>query len=65
MNQEPGNRDNGSMMMMAMMALCCLPIVVIAVLIPLLGFPLGVLVAVLGAALMLLGHRKFMGHAHH
>lgn len=65
MNQEPGNRDNGPMMMMAMMALCCLPIILIAVLIPLLGFPLGVLVAVLGAIVLLLGHRKFMGHAHH
>lgn len=65
MNPEPGGHNNGPMMMMAMMVLCCVPIVVIAVLIPLLGFPLGVLVAVLGIALMLLGRRKFMGPAHH
>lgn len=54
--------DRMGMTMILMMAACCLPILVIAVLIPLLGVPAGVVLAVLGIGVAFLAHRKFMHH---
>ena len=59
--QGEHNQDMG-LTMMLMMAMCCAPILVIAVLIPFLGFPLGVLVTILAVGAAFLAHRKWMRH---
>lgn len=57
--------DTGMFAMMAMLIVCCVGIFVLVLLIPLIGWPAGAIVAVsLGAALMY-AHMKMMNHGSH
>jgi Flp pilus assembly protein TadB len=61
-HQHGHQDDSMGMSMMLMMAACCLPFLVIAVLIPFLGVSAGLAVAVLGVGVAFILHRKFMRH---
>ena len=57
--------ETGMFAMMAMMVVCCVGIFVLVLLIPLIGWPAGAIVAIsLGAALMY-AHMKMMNHGTH
>ncbi len=58
--------DAGLFAMMAMMIVCCVGIFVIVALIPLVGWPAGIVVAILaGAALMYTQQRMMNRGSHH
>ena len=64
-NEEDSNSHNsGDSMggMMIMMMAMCLGVVLLFVVIPTLGFPLGLAIAVVAGALMLVLHGRFMRH---
>ena len=64
-NEEDSNSHNsGDSMggMMIMMMAMCLGVVLLFVVIPTLGFPLGLGIAVVAGALMLVLHGRFMRH---
>ncbi len=52
--------------MAVMMAACCLGVMLLVLLIPVIGWGPGLVVLAVGLALMLFIHHRFMGHtAHH
>lgn len=56
---------DGMFAMMAMMAICCAAIFVLVLLIPLIGWPAGIVLAIGGSAALMYAHYKFMGHGSH
>ena len=60
---SPG--DNGSFVMMAMMMACCMAIVLLFLLIPVVGWPIGLTIGAVGIIAMLFAHQKMMGHGGH
>jgi len=51
--------------MMAMMLVCCVGILLLFLLIPVLGWPIGLAMVVVGGAALMYGHHRFMGgHSH-
>ena len=62
MNHEPGRGDTGPMTMMALMMAMCVGVLLFAALLPALGFPAGLIIALAIGSLVLIGHRKLMGH---
>lgn len=63
-NTDEHDHGDDSMGMMAMMMAMCAGVLFLAVLLPALGFPLGLLVALGAAALMVVLHGRFMRHGH-
>lgn len=63
-DRKPNSHAHGddSMGMMAMMMAMCAGILVLVVLLPTLGMPLGLIVGIGAAALMVLLHGRFMRH---
>lgn len=57
--------DSGMFAMMAMMLICCLGIFLLAVLIPLLGWPVGIALAIAGGAALMYMHGRLMNHGSH
>ncbi len=57
--------QTGMFAMMAMMMICCVGIFVLIALIPLIGWPAGIVVAVVGGAGLMYAHMKLMGHGSH
>jgi hypothetical protein len=55
----------GILAMMAMMMSCCLGIFLLVAIIPLIGWPAGIVLAVAGGVALTFVHRKFMGHGSH
>lgn len=56
----------GILAMGAMMAVCCLGMLLLVTLITLVGWPAGIAVGVLGGGALLFAHWRLMGHgAHH
>ena len=69
-NQAPGSgqkqpRDNGGFAMMAMMMACCMAVVLLFLLIPVVGWAIGLTIGAVGIVAMLIFHQKFMGHGGH
>ncbi len=60
--RNTGNHGHDSMGMMAMMMAMCAGVLLLFVLLPALGMPLGLIVAVGAAALMFFLHGRFMRH---
>ena len=58
-NDGHDGRDAG---MMAMMMAMCVGVLLLVVVLPTLGFPLGLLVAIGAAVLMFVLHARFMNH---
>jgi len=55
----------GMLAMALMMAVCCLGILLLLVLIPTIGWRMGLVVAVIGGAALMYGHHRLMrGHSH-
>ncbi len=68
--QDPAGRigettRTGMVAMMAMMAVCCLTLFALVLLIPALGLPAGVIVAVGAGVALIYAHMKFMKHSPH
>jgi len=57
--------ETGMFAMVAMMMVCCVGIFVLVVLIPLIGWPAGIVVAIVGGAALMWAHMKMMGHGSH
>lgn len=55
----------GMFAMMAMMAVCCLTVLALVLLIPVLGLPAGVIVAVSAGVALMYAHMKFMKQSPH
>lgn len=60
---QPGN--SGGFAMMAMMMVCCMAVVLLFLLIPVVGWPIGLTIGALGFIAMLFAHQKMMGHGGH
>ena len=58
------NRGPGVGAMMAPMMVCCLGIALLFLVIPLVGWPVGIAIAAVGAVGMFLFHRRFMRRSH-
>ena len=56
---------NGMFAMMAMMAICCVGVFLLVLLIPLIGWPAGIVLALAGGAVLMALHMKFMNHGSH
>ncbi len=63
--QVKDSADSGMFAMMAMMMVCCLGIFVLVALIPLIGWPAGVVVAIIGGAALMYAHQRMMSHGSH
>lgn len=61
-NGSSGHGDDSMMGMMAMMMAMCFSVILLLVILPNLGFPLGLFVAVGAGAVMLVLHGRFMRH---
>lgn len=64
-NEKPGGSPDPAMSMMAMMGLMmgvCFGTVLLFSLIPIIGWPLGVALALIGVGLMFFIHQRVMGH---
>ena len=59
------DRDSGGFAMMAMMMACCMAIVLLFLLIPVVGWPIGLTIGAVGIIAMLFAHQKMMGHGGH
>lgn len=57
--------NSGMFAMMAMMMICCIGVFILVALIPIIGWPAGIVVAVLGAAALMYAHTKLMRHGSH
>lgn len=57
--------DNGGFMMMAMMMVCCMSLVLLFLLIPVVGWPIGLTIGAVGFVAMLVVHQRMMGHGGH
>ena len=55
----------GGMRMAAMMMLCCLGVVLLFAVLPLLPWPAAIAVGLLGGLGLLVAHQKLMGHGSH
>ena len=69
-DRSPGRRvkdsaNAGGFAMMAMMLICCVSIFVIVALIPLIGWPAGIIVAIIGGAVLMYAHQRIMNHGSH
>lgn len=69
-NQAPSSGEkqpqaSGGFAMMAMMMLCCMAVLLLFLLIPVVGWPIGLTIGGLGFVAMLVFHQKFMGHGGH
>lgn len=51
--------------MMAMMMVCCMAVVLLFLLIPIVGWPIGLTIGAVGFIAMLFAHQKMMGHGGH
>ena len=51
--------------MMAMMMACCMAVVLLFLLIPVVGWAIGLTIGAVGLVAMLIFHQKFMGHGGH
>lgn len=63
--QARGERGMSMALTMGLMMSVCIFVFATFVLIPLLGWPLGIGIGVIGAAAMLWAHQRFMGHGGH
>ena len=54
--------DNGGFAMMAMMMVCCMAVLLLFLLIPVVGWPIGLTIGAVGFIAMLLAHQRWMGH---
>ena len=68
-NQAPGSgqkqpEDNSGFAMMAMMMACCMAVVLLFLLIPFVGWPIGLAIGAIGLVAMIAAHQKFMGGHH-
>jgi len=59
---EPHGGDDSMMGMMAMMMAMCFGVILLFLIIPAVGFPLGLVIALGAGALMLVLHGRFMRH---
>ena len=57
--------NDGGFAMMAMMMVCCMAIVLLFLLIPVVGWPIGLTIGAVGIIAMLFAHQKLMGHGGH
>jgi hypothetical protein len=62
-NKSGGGAASG-LAMMALMMVCCLGVVLLVLLIPVVGWPVGISIVAIGAVAMLLFHQRFMRHGH-
>lgn len=60
-----GDSATNSLFMMAMMMACCVAVLLLFALIPIVGWPIGVPLGLGGIAAMLLAHQRWMRHGHH
>ena len=60
--KDESQADNGGFAMMAMMMACCMAIVLIFLLIPVVGWPIGLTIGAVGIIAMLFAHQRMMGH---
>lgn len=51
--------------MMAMMMVCCMAVVLLFLLIPVVGWPIGLTIGAVGFIAMLFVHQRMMGHGGH
>ena len=54
--------DNGGFAMMAMMMVCCMAVLLLFLLIPVVGWPIGLTIGAAGFIAMLFAHQRWMGH---
>ena len=68
-NQSPDTKnpqgDNGTFAMMAMMMVCCMSVVLLFLLIPIVGWPIGLTIGAAGFIAMLFVHQRMMRHGGH
>jgi hypothetical protein len=68
-HRDPGRQDpqgdNGGFAMMAMMMACCMAVVLLFLLIPVVGWPIGLTIGTVGFIAMLFVHQRMMGHGGH
>lgn len=64
-SKDPAHDDSGGMGMMLMMMACCMGILLVFLIIPLVGWPIGLAVAGVALVAMFYGHQKLMGHGRH
>jgi len=57
--------DNGGFAMMALMMACCMAVVLLFLLIPVVGWPIGLTIGAAGFIAMLFAHQRLMGHGGH
>jgi FtsH-binding integral membrane protein len=57
--------DKGGFAMMAMMMVCCMSVVLLFLLIPVVGWPIGLTIGAVGFLAMLFVHQRMMGHGGH
>jgi hypothetical protein len=63
---EPGPQaESGGFAMMAMMMVCCMAVALLFVLIPVVGWPIGLSIGAIGFVAMLFVHQRMMGHGGH
>lgn len=63
--QHPQHSSNSALSMMVMMAACCLAILLLFLLVPVVGWPLGIGLFVFGVAWMWFFHTGLMRHDRH
>jgi hypothetical protein len=51
--------------MMALMMACCMAVVLLFLLIPVVGWPIGLTIGAVGIIAMLFAHQRMMGHGGH
>ncbi len=64
-NPNTGNDGMGVMAMMALMMACCIGFALLFLVIPVVGWPVGIVIVAVGAIAMLFFHQRFMRHGHH
>lgn len=65
MDHSSNNGTMAGLAMMALMMLCCVGVLLLFLLIPVVGWPVGIAIVAVGAVAMLLFHQRFMRHGHH
>ena len=61
-DRDPHGGDDSMMGMMAMMMAMCFGVILLFLVLPSVGFPFGLLIALAAGALMLVLHGRFMRH---
>ncbi|MEO8538128.1 MAG: hypothetical protein ABI577_00190 [bacterium] len=64
-NPERNKNGFAMMAMMAMMMGCCMAVVLLFLLIPVVGWPIGLTIGIVGLVAMLFGHHRSMGRGVH